>query len=667
MGDWLSGLELANLAGISPRKARAALAKANLGGGIRWRGASLQVAQRHGRGGLAGTQYVVRLDSLPPELRLRFEERSRALEGPIDHSDSAARVRDWWWQFLAPVRAHEKGTRDRAAAMRALAGQRISGPDAEWFTPALRTIERMAAKADLAGWAGLTRKKRTVTDKHRAILSDRWDAATVHLEPAARTEITEKVRQRIRDLWGSGAQLKAVARLASEYLLDLTVMADLSLDPAELREACALPGHLIAKGRPERRVHEYRTNVKAWDDTRPRVRLTSAGLTPMALVYGDVHHFDVIVRRTDGSIATPKGIAWLDAATGRVRVDLVLCEPGTGVRNADLIESFVAMTQDPRWGVPARLYLDNGSEYRFADLARDALKLGGLGCDLYDKADPITRAQAYNAAAKGILEGTFRCLEAGVLRPLKGYIGGDRMKSRSGNLGKAPEPYGGTFEKFCALFEGLLEYFNSDPVQGDLRGLSPRVAFDRAVSAGWTRMDIDPLALMMAFSVREERKITDGKINFDSEAWYCDELMRYNGEKVIIHRAKFQRWNALPVYTMTGELIGVAQPDPVFDRLSSDGAVEAGRRKTLARADILERAAALNPIDVSAEMVRSGQRQPPSLIPESAGTIQLGDELAEVGRQVVEAPAARRDRENQEKQRAQKERLEWLEQQEAGR
>ena len=102
-------------------------------------------------------------------------------------------------------------------------------------------------------------------------------------------------------------------------------------------------------------------------------------------------------------MATPKGIAWLDAGTRRVRIDLVLCEPGTAIRNADLIDSFIAMTQDPHWGMPAKLYLDNGSEYRFAEFLPDALKLAGLDCEGFDRGKPLIRATAYNAAAKGIL------------------------------------------------------------------------------------------------------------------------------------------------------------------------------------------------------------------------------------------------------------------------
>ncbi|QJP12373.1 hypothetical protein G3545_01055 [Starkeya sp. ORNL1] len=83
----------------------------------------------------------------------------------------------------------------------------------------------------------------------------------------------------------------------------------------------------------------------------------------MQLVVGDVHHLDMVMLREDGSEAWPKAIAWLDQATNRIRLDLLLLGKGEGIRNADVIASFIRMTQDPAWGMPRGLYLDNESEY----------------------------------------------------------------------------------------------------------------------------------------------------------------------------------------------------------------------------------------------------------------------------------------------------------------
>lgn len=592
----------------------------------------------------------MRLDSLPADLQLRFQAAKQPLQLPFNPSARAADAAAWWAYFLRTPLACPKGSRERVAAMRALAGIETMGPDGRPFTPSLRDIERKVSKATTGGIRGLMRKRREVKPESLPILTKRWDAATTALDDETREAIARRIRQRIRDLWGSGAAYSVVQRLAGEHLADLTLEAGIGGTFVKIMPACELPKHVVEAGRNARRVHEYRTDRKAWDDKRTRTRLTSSGLAPMQLVFGDVHHFDVYVARTDGTLATPKGIAWLDAATRRVRIDLVLCEPGTAIRNADLIDSFIAMTQDPHWGMPAMLYLDNGSEYRFAEFLPDALKLAGLDCESFDRGKPLIRATAYNAAAKGILEGSFRTIEQLILSPLKGYIGGDRMNARSANLGQAPSPFDGTFDDFAHDFRGLLAFYNTKRQTGDLAGRSPEQAYAAAVEGGWQRTDIDPLALMTAFSIEAGRKVVDGKISVGGQQFHCDELARHTGERVCIRLPKYHCWPAVPVLTPKGELIGIALPDRVYSRLDPAGAQEAARRKGVARDAIRAEAADLNRIDVKAEMIASGRRQPAPQVPGSKGTIELGGDRAEIGRRVMENPTARRDREREAKQ-----------------
>lgn len=566
----------------------------------------------------------------------------------MNSSAKAVQAAEWWAYFLRPALAHPKGSRERRSAMEALAGVEVCGPDGRWFAPSLRDIERKVSKATAGGIRSLVRKRREVKPESLPIITRRWDAATVALDDEVRERIAGTIQRYIRALWGNGTSYSGVLRLASERLAELTAQAGIGDYDANL-PVCQLPKHVIEAGRDARRVHEHRTNIKEWDNARPRVRLTSAGLAPMEVVYGDVHHFDVYVRREDGSLATPKGIAWLDAGTRRLRIDLVLCEPGTAIRNADLIRSFVAMTQDHHWGMPAHLYLDNGSEYAFADFVRDAIKLTNLDCRS-GQGGGITRAAPYNAAAKGILEGSFRVLEQTILAPVKGYIGGDRMKTRSGNLGRAPEPYDGSFAEFCTQFEGLLAFYNSNPQTGDLGGRSPSIAYSRAVTDGWQRTDVDPDALLMAFSTEGERVVTDGKIRFEGEVYYCDELVGLSGRRVRVQLPKFVTWDAVPVLTMQGALIGIARPDPVYSRLDPRGAREASRRKGLALAEIAAASSEVDDLDVSAEMIASAARQPAQPVPESKGTIGLASPMAEMGRKVLENPVDRKKRERAEKE-----------------
>ena len=652
--EWIGLSEISLIAkDVSPQRLRYLLSRAH-GEPVNWRGASLIYREFAGRGGRSGTSYKIRSDSLPVELRLRIETLHSPVETVFNPSAKTAEAAAWWAEFLRPIMAHPKRSNERATAMRERAGVRICGPDGKWFAPSLRDIERKVSKAETHGLKGLMRKRRETKPESFTILTRRWDAATAGLDEAVRREIARKTRQRIRNLWGSGVAYSVVQRLAGEYLAELTLKAGIGGDFAAIMPDCELPKHVVEAGRSARCVHEYRTDIKSWDDARPRVRLTSAGLAPMQLVFGDVHHFDLYVRREDGSLATPKGIAWLDAGTRRVRIDLVLCEPGTAVRNADLIESFMHMTQDEHWGMPAKLYLDNGSEYRFAEFLPDAMNLAGLDCEGFDRGKPLIRATAYNAAAKGILEGSFRVIEQKLLAPLQGYIGGDRMNSRSANLGKAPEPFDGTFADFCHDFKNQLVFYNSNRQTGDLAGLSPAQAYTRAVEAGWKRTDVEETALMMAFSTEDTRKVVDGKVSVGGELFYCDELARHTGEKVRIKRPKYLPWNAVPVLTMAGVLIGVAYPDRPYSRLDPAGAEEAARRKGVARAAIAAEAADLSPIDVRGEMAASAARQPEPPVPESTGTIGLASQQAEIGHRIMESPAERRDREHEAKQAKQR-------------
>ncbi|WP_238308575.1 hypothetical protein [Methylorubrum suomiense] len=196
----------------------------------------------------------------------------------------------------------------------------------------------------------------------------------------------------------------------------------------------------------------------------------------------------------------------------------------------------------------------------------------------------------------------------------------------------------------------MLTFYNTKRQMGDLASRSPEQAYAVAVEAGWQRTDVDQLALMTAFSTEASRKVVDGKISVGGELFHCDELARHTGERVSVHLPKYHCWQAVPVLTAKGALIGIALPDRVYSRLDPAGAEEAARRKGVARDAIRAEAADLNSIDVKAEMIASGRRQPAPPMPGSKGTIELGGDRAEIGRRIVENPTARRDREREAKE-----------------
>jgi hypothetical protein len=66
-------------------------------------------------------------------------------------------------------------------------------------------------------------------------------------------------------------------------------------------------------------------------------------------------------------------IAWMDIVTRRVWIDILLIEGRGGVRGLDVARSFFAMCCE--WGIPSRVYTDNGGEYNFVEYLQDFLAL----------------------------------------------------------------------------------------------------------------------------------------------------------------------------------------------------------------------------------------------------------------------------------------------------
>ncbi len=206
--------------------------------------------------------------------------------------------------------------------------------------------------------------------------------------------------------------------LAAERLRELSVAAS---DAARAlpQETFSIPRRFIDREQQYRKVAIFDRNRKAHEDAKPRIIRSRTGLEPQQIIVGDVHHLDIVMRRPDGSEAWPKAVAWLDLATNRIWLDLVLLDKGEGIRNADVIKSFIRMVS--AWGMPQSLYLDNGSEYRWPEFVNDALKLvADIKYDVDPRRSQIVRAKPYNASAKAI-ESIFGLLEQRYFRTLPGW------------------------------------------------------------------------------------------------------------------------------------------------------------------------------------------------------------------------------------------------------
>lgn len=138
------------------------------------------------------------------------------------------------------------------------------------------------------------------------------------------------------------------------HLAELTRTAGFVGDDATLSTICAVPYGFIRAERAYRKVHTFKNDRSTYEDAKPRIQRSRAGLAPNDIWVGDVHPVDVLYRRQDGSTATLRAIAWLDLGTNRLHATWIALDKGQGgVRNTHVIRSFTAAVA--AWGAARAL------------------------------------------------------------------------------------------------------------------------------------------------------------------------------------------------------------------------------------------------------------------------------------------------------------------------
>ena len=651
LAAWLDTREFAARAGVGERVARRALQRC-MGGG-RWRAVALIVAwaDKPGRGGKAGWALRVRADSLPadlggtaaPKAALAVPSRDELARIEVSASLPAdGGVWHWRRRVIGPALAHPPRSAERKAAVRAIAGQMRELPSGRTGRVSRTTVYRWIAAYDRTGLAGLQSAR--TGNPRPAIVTRRWDKA-VPFDGATKRRITDEIAVFVNSHWAAGQEhgWRQVARFASHELAKATVAAGFDPGGRELARVCQLTRTFVERGRPYRALAIKDRDAKRFADEQPRVRRTVAGLAPMAVIEGDVHHLDVLLRRPDGSTFTPKAVAWLDRANRRLFATLVFLPKGKGVRQEHVIESFVAMTAAERWGMPQLLYLDNGGEYNWASFVDDAMRLDmkfrlAQG-DAADRRSKIVRAQPYNAPAKSI-EPAFGVIERSVLSQLPGWIGGDRMRAPTKNVGRKPEVWPGAEDEFRQAFQTALEVYETTPQHdGELGGQSPREAFAAAVDRGWERTAIDAEALRTIFADEHPRTVERGCVRWDNAGYTARELQGLPARsKVTIRVPRVGPADRLAVLH-DGALLCVAKKDTPFGVLDPAGAVESAARKRAHRKGVKAMEANTRPLDMIALQREMAAAAEPAPVPKVGATIRLGEKTERIARELEKPPA----------------------------
>lgn len=651
--EWLSLDELAATAGVTPRALRKVVKQSKSRGVCLWRGAELtyREAKIATGGGRSGLSYQVLANSLPIELQLSLKDHQRPVERRLKHGTKAQWEREFWDRVLGPILNFPAHSKERGAAIIEAASLDYLGSDGELIKFTARTIRRKLASLEASGYAHLSRHKRRDAGKKLVFVTREVDSASksAGIDEKQLAQFAMNFQRYVRSLVAQGVPRKLVTILAEGELNKQSLALGISQPKTPFR----IPANFIQAERVYRRVERFRQDRKADEDAKPRVKRNREGMLPMDVVFADVHPVDILVCRDDGSTATARLIGWLDVATNRMFTSLYLCQKGEGIRNSHVIQSFIDMMTE--WGAPRHLYLDNGSEYNWAEFIDDALKLidergnpliGDVG-----RNSRVIRAKAYNASAKPI-EGIFRVLEYQFFKVIPGWIGGDRMRQKSANVGKAPMPFPGSFEELKARIQAMIGLYNESPQRGSLKGLSPHGSFRMAIAAGWAMTEVSTDTFQLAFSEEKTRTVRQGVIEYAGERWTCRELQAYQGDKVIVLTPKYERSNGLPLKNERGEIFAVAHRERTYGVLDTEGAKEAARRSRAHREGIAALERNVGKIDIQNEIDSNIIHLPkPPRAPVGA-TLAPSDMARHLIANINEPAEERQEREGRERQEA---------------
>ncbi len=558
--------------------------------GKTWRDHKLHIRTVEGGRGRGAIRYEVAALSLPkeqwfsqflaPTPTIQANTPETALPSTLADDRSASRAeQNIKYHIIQPALTFPKGSKLRAEAVQRIVASKHLDIDGNPTQFSMITIYLWIRLYEQSGLAGLEKKARKDKGHSRQVICRAWDKGFHKLikNPQA---VADEFTAYIRGLWANGvsgwreAQQMGQTKLAELTALDLGRKLDIDnldmpkhqrygLSPKEF-DACKISRGFVETQRSYRLIYIKESDAKLFfDKIAPKLKRERGGILPNDVVFGDVHPIDIRMMRElvaaddhslidkellkrwrsgKGTEVYARAIAWQDLATNRVWLDLIILPKGESVRREHIAMSFANMASV--WGLPRSLYLDNGSEYNWAEMMGAFNDMSRLSQDiqfkvhyLQDDADvqgarretvqAIVRAQPYNAPAKNI-EGLFSVLEHSYFKKITGWVGGDRQRKKTHNVGKAPIPYPFTADEFHGDIAQCLNYYHSRPQQGALQGKSPYQTLEEFIGAGWTAVKVKREEMMLIFSEREQRIVyAGGYIRWNNRWFQHDALVSY--------------------------------------------------------------------------------------------------------------------------------------------
>jgi hypothetical protein len=642
---WVTTAEVARLAGLrAVRSIELAVRRSRRG--TPWRGTLLhtRVGRASHGGGTNGTIIEISVHSLPLELRIKYENEHAALRADTETSASALlpAASGGLWQKRHALLQH---------AIDAIADGRST-------TPVLTDISRRSGVpvSTLARWlrrlrgggaGALNRKQRSDAGSRRAVISIAIDRALKGrgISEATLTEIAGRLRKHAASCYAKGAPGdRHVVAFLNEELAAQVRASGVALSEDEQKSIARVPRHFARQCNKTRILAVYSNDRKKFHDLHEaRIRRDPTDLLPMQLVAGDVHRCDVQRQRDDKSTHTARAVCWYDFGTQRVFASIFLFEKGHDICQEHVAASLLDMIE--AWGVPMHLYLDNGSEYAWAETITpllDASRL--LGQSVTRNGGPyhgevlrindssyaaIVRSRPYRPTGKGI-EVVFSSMARGPFVMLPGFIGGNRAVKITHNLGDEPDAFKGSADLFIDALKLAFNYRNAMPLSsGPFKGRSPNDVYQQRVTERWAPVTVDRYVAEALFAKDVTARVRNMSITVAGVPYTGDSLARFVGQYALVRLPISGDRHRLLVLDDTRLPCGYVERARLFSPLDKEGARDKARKDKALKGQLVALRSELHPVDFVAEMRRVAAPKGAVALPAPGPRIIVSAEVAQ--------------------------------------
>ena len=322
-----------------------------------------------------------------------------------------------------------------------------------------------------------------------------------------------------------------------------------------------------------------RTGRKAWEAAH-MVKCSRAKPKEVNLCwFGDHTEFDVFCVDEHGRLARPWLTVWYDIASGKPVGWCLSMNPNSETILEAFARGVAVKRNNPVWGAPCHLYIDNGKDYRGHRMEGGQTveyDIGEINSALTDCGllkllhIEVHHAQPYHGWVKPV-ERWFKTLEERYCKELPGYCGGDPRR-RTENFDRqlrAMHERGEllTLDEFAeVLMNQILPAYCNEPHSG-YAGESPDQLYAELPKARTEVIGWNTLAAIKMES--ERRKVSPIGIKFDKKLFWHEELRHMTDQWCMI---RYNRGDtrSITVCTIDGKFVCEAEPKQYFRYVGED-------------------------------------------------------------------------------------------------